>query len=528
MSRILCRSLFLAALLLSTLAVTAMPNSHVRVVRLSYVNGDVQLDRATGNGYEPALLNMPIVQHSALVTGADGEAEIEFENGSTLRLTPDTQISFTELSLTDGGQRVTHIHLDQGLAYLALNKKDGDFQLEANGHAITPKKSTRLRLDSDSDGLSVAIFDGGAEVHGGAQGTITVQKDESLTLDVGDTDRYFLAKNIESDPYDSWDAQRDSTRASLVAQQPNSGGNYYGPDLGAYGSWYDSQYGSVWQPNGVAYDWSPYADGSWAWYPSYGWNWVSAYPWGFVPYHYGSWVFVNGRGWCWRRPQNWNGWNNISNLYANGHPTGIIPPNGNPTGVLPSNNGFLPRPPARPVHGGDPTIVAVGRGPRVEWRDPEVRNGRRINPNSFRAADTSPAGPAPTPSLVLQNGIITNERRAPVVNGSSAPVVVTPNQTEEIREARRAEIQRGTQINPGAATAVPDRMPRPMPMPNRAPAAGVAPRPMPQASPAPAGTGMMRTAPAPSVPAMRSFGPPPAPAAHPSGGFSGGARVNPK
>ena len=49
-------------------------DSHVRVVRLSYVNGSVEMDRGTGNGYEKALLNMPVIYQSHLRTGDDGDS----------------------------------------------------------------------------------------------------------------------------------------------------------------------------------------------------------------------------------------------------------------------------------------------------------------------------------------------------------------------------------------------------------------------------------------------------------------------
>ena len=51
--------------------------SKVRIVRLSEVKGEVQLDRDTGRGFEPASANLPIVEHSRLRT-ATGVAEVEF------------------------------------------------------------------------------------------------------------------------------------------------------------------------------------------------------------------------------------------------------------------------------------------------------------------------------------------------------------------------------------------------------------------------------------------------------------------
>src|SRR5271170_4719360 len=67
---------------------SAHANSKVRIVRLSEVKGEVQLDRNTGQGLEPAMANIPIIEHARLQTTV-GAAEIEFEDNSTLRVAPD-------------------------------------------------------------------------------------------------------------------------------------------------------------------------------------------------------------------------------------------------------------------------------------------------------------------------------------------------------------------------------------------------------------------------------------------------------
>ena len=64
-------------------------DSHVRIVRLSDAKGKLGLDRKTGAGFEQTMQNMPIVQGERLAT-ADGYAEVEFEDNSTLRLAPET------------------------------------------------------------------------------------------------------------------------------------------------------------------------------------------------------------------------------------------------------------------------------------------------------------------------------------------------------------------------------------------------------------------------------------------------------
>jgi len=47
--------------------------SHARIVRISYVEGEVRLD--TGHGYENVTMNVPVTEHSWLQTRSDGWAE---------------------------------------------------------------------------------------------------------------------------------------------------------------------------------------------------------------------------------------------------------------------------------------------------------------------------------------------------------------------------------------------------------------------------------------------------------------------
>src|SRR2546422_8013052 len=103
-------SFVLAALAFSLLAVPSFADSQVRIVRLSDVEGNVQIDRNTGQGYQKAFRNLPIPQRVKLRANGEGRAEIEFENGSTLRIIPGTVIEFPELSMRDSGTKVTTVN----------------------------------------------------------------------------------------------------------------------------------------------------------------------------------------------------------------------------------------------------------------------------------------------------------------------------------------------------------------------------------------------------------------------------------
>jgi FecR protein len=287
-------------------------DSHARIVRISYIEGEVRLDN--GHGYENATMNMPVTERNWLQTRSDGWAEIQLEDGSLVRLAPDTVISFTELGRLSSGGTVTTIDLDQGEAAFKVIKHDGsDFQITVKNKTITLQHSGSFRVTStNADPMEIVVWKGEVSVRDPESGgEVAVKKNESFVLDPSDVGRYALDKGAEADGLDEWSKQRDdylSTYAAAGHNYSQSPYQYGASDLDYYGSYFDAPgYGQVWQPNGVGLNWDPFGNGYWAYSPGFGYTWVSSYPWGWMPYRYGRWVFVNGRGWCWA-PGGWNRW----------------------------------------------------------------------------------------------------------------------------------------------------------------------------------------------------------------------------
>src|SRR5262249_24948581 len=154
------------ALFLATIPVFA--DSQVRIVRLSNVEGTVKVDRNTGEGYENAFLNMPMVEGMKLATKDDGRAEIEFEDGSTLRVTSKSSVQFTALSLRDSGVRVTTVTLRTGQAYVnyLAEQKDEEFKIAFSNETIPLTRAAHIRVEVDSADAVVAVFKGDVQVQG--------------------------------------------------------------------------------------------------------------------------------------------------------------------------------------------------------------------------------------------------------------------------------------------------------------------------------------------------------------------------
>src|SRR6202047_3682202 len=142
-----------AVLVAAFLVVSASGGSKARIVRLSEVQGTVQIDRATGDGFDKAFINLPVIEGSRLKTGKDGRAEVEFEDGSALRLAPGSEVDFTRLALGDDWQKVRPVEPVSGTVYANLhpkksgNKAGDQFQLNFAHESVTVPGSAHCRAE---------------------------------------------------------------------------------------------------------------------------------------------------------------------------------------------------------------------------------------------------------------------------------------------------------------------------------------------------------------------------------------------
>lgn len=327
--------------------------SKVRIVRLSQVKGDVQVDRSAGRGFEPAMANLPIVEKNRLQTGA-GVAEVEFEDNSTLRLGPDSTVEFPKLERLPGGTTASSAVVLKGIAYVSLMKTAGnEFNLLFGQQALRLPGGIHIRLELGETEAKVTVLDGALRIDG-PSGSVDVPKKRTVTLAFQDQAQPAVTKDVAANALDSWDkdAVGYHARSAVASSYGNSGYSYGLNDMMYYGSFMNvGGCGSMWRPYFASAGWDPYSNGAWAWYGGGGgYSWVSPYPWGWTPYHYGSWAFCDGAGWGWMPGGMWSGLNNTNLMAFRGGSGG---------------GGRIPIAPPRPPRAGEPTLRAVNLKPVV-------------------------------------------------------------------------------------------------------------------------------------------------------------------
>ena len=341
-----------------------------RAVRLSSVDGSVQISQDNQILADPALANTPLFEGTLITTRDDGRAELQLDDGSVVRVSPNSALRIAVLRQQDGVPKAELV-LNSGLAYFELTGETptssvkarfGDSVVSATGFSV-------LRINLDNPPGELAVFSGNAHFERGNALLLDLHGGESVRLNAGSG--YNLAETIEPDSWDAWNADRDQELTAQEAAKTNATDTYLNnnsaawSDLDANGNWYNVPgQGNVWSPYVAAgAGWDPYGCGHWVWTPQFGYVWVSCESWGYLPYSSGFWNWYDGFGWGWA-PGYWNPWWCRGGWGAN-------------TGNTPVHY----RPPMRP-HGGPPRAPGGGSPVRVAGNSqpyPVVTSARLSN-----------------------------------------------------------------------------------------------------------------------------------------------------
>lgn len=302
----------------------------VRMARVSFLQGDVQWRQSDGPDnfgadddaaslqnisyvsdspqWNRLTLNLPVQEGTSIRVGRNARLELQFDEGSFLRLGSDTHATLRALQ-SDKEGAFTEVIFEQGVGSLHLRHKYSAFRVvtpRAALGAIGPAKlrvGVTLRSTNSAEELlpnaEFAVRAGQANVEA-RQGDITLEAGDYLSVH-DKTSPYRLARLPVSDEWERWNDTRDrrfSGRARPAVRHLPSNIALVASDLDFYGTWrQDTRHGYVWCPR-VATGWRPYSAGRWVNIQPWGWTWVSTEAWGWAPYHYGTWTSTQW-GWAW-------------------------------------------------------------------------------------------------------------------------------------------------------------------------------------------------------------------------------------
>ena len=241
----------------------------IRLARFSYVKGNVTWRTSDNAAWSPASVNLPIRQGAQVWVTDGGRAEVQFDDGSLLRLGSGAVVTLQTL-FSDADGEFTELQMSDGLATLELRASKSIYQMDTPLVSVKSEGPSKVRIGVDSD-VEVAVQGGRAAVEGSGHKTVL---EAGGYLDIPDADAAFSAGRLpDADSWDRWNDGRDRQLADADSgDRLPANIDLVAGDLGDYGAWHeDSRYGQVWCPAVSDAGWRPYQHGTWTWVEPFGW-----------------------------------------------------------------------------------------------------------------------------------------------------------------------------------------------------------------------------------------------------------------
>ena len=286
---------FMVVVLVCTPAFAQNDDPYIQLTRISLIEGNVGYQRVPDEEWVAASVNMPLEPGDRIYTGNGGRVEVEFEEGSVMRLAESTDIEILALD-----EDFVHVRMLLGMVSITV-EKNAAFEISTPAAAFSAEDDGIYRFEVAESGRGDAVARKGRLEAVNDNISRVIRTGELIRVYPGAMDAE-IASYSRRDAWDEWTDRRDADR------RPTSSVGRYIPDnvsigvaeLDRNGRWvYVTNYGWGWVPHSVTSNWAPYSVGRWVYRPRFGWTWVSYESWGWLPYHYGRWYRDSRVGWIW-------------------------------------------------------------------------------------------------------------------------------------------------------------------------------------------------------------------------------------
>lgn len=298
MNSIIKRLVLAALTAFLVFSTVAMAGRHYdrRYVRISHLEGNVVFRNEADTDWVAGSVNTPLQESDRIYVPLNSRVEIEFDDGSYLRLAEDSEMRILNLD-----EKLIRVEMPIGLATLRFSGRVL-FELRTPAGMARFDDDGLYRVEVMKDGgMDLAVHKGKAQILRASE-RMQVKRNQAVYLPA-DTVRQATYREVDrEDAWDSWNDRRDAIVLASNSRQYLSPDVYIGvTPLDHFGTWVHlgGEYGYGWSPVGISFGWSPYRHGRWVHRPYWGWTWVSYEPWGWLPYHYGRWHYHPVHRWCW-------------------------------------------------------------------------------------------------------------------------------------------------------------------------------------------------------------------------------------
>ncbi|MCK4760727.1 MAG: FecR domain-containing protein [Candidatus Aminicenantes bacterium] len=283
---------------------------------ISFVDNDVYVLKSGEDSSLKAVVNLPLVPGDIIHTKKDGRCEIQFDNGTLIRLDEESELKLdTVLAETlTSKKKITTLQLKKGQIFSMNQVYNGEiFQVITTNAAIKmfARSSSTIKVDETGETHvfvergKVGILYGKSQksdkkqyVKAGKGCRIT--KDSDLIPETG-------KKDIE---FQAWNKYINKNFKELHYGKSKVPAVIYrrSPGIVKFAEKWSTKFGT-WEYNDLfGYVWKPYADVFKYNRPFWDANYVKVngepvlvpnQPWGWAPAHLGTWFFSDNLGWIW-------------------------------------------------------------------------------------------------------------------------------------------------------------------------------------------------------------------------------------
>ena len=132
-----------------------------RVVRISFLGGEVNLKRNGNKDFETARLNYPLVEGDTITTGKGSNLEIQVDSRNFIRLAPNSVLRI--ITLRDEGIAISVVEGSVSVRLSKFDRKNGYFEIDAPKTTMAAEKDGLYRVDVPPQGrVRLTVRDGGS------------------------------------------------------------------------------------------------------------------------------------------------------------------------------------------------------------------------------------------------------------------------------------------------------------------------------------------------------------------------------
>lgn len=280
---------------------------------VSYIDGEAFIIRSAEDKPVKAVVNFPLLTGDTIYTEAKGRCEIQFGNGTLIRLDKDTELKVGTVlakGLTSE-KKITTLNLERG-HIISMNQvyREEIFQVVTEAAAVKmTARSTNSILVKEKEGTHVRVDRGKVGVlYGKSAKKVFVKKGKGLWVSPEyklkddnrkkNVDFYLWHKSVNKN---FKDLHYGVSKVPQAIYRRSPGIVHFAERFSTkFGTWvYNDVFGYVWQPaDDIFTDRRPFFDAN---YVKVNGQLVLVpnQPWGWAPAHLGTWFFSKSQGWVW-------------------------------------------------------------------------------------------------------------------------------------------------------------------------------------------------------------------------------------